>query len=70
MGNFLLVQVANATVGEAADPALAVYERLLRAGVIVRPVGNYGLAGWLRVSIGLAEENAVFLAALGGALGR
>jgi histidinol-phosphate aminotransferase len=47
---------------------MPVYERLLRAGVIVRPVGNYALKGWLRVSVGLPEENATFLAALPGAL--
>jgi len=60
-GNFVLVRV-----GDAA----AVYERLLRAGVIVRPVANYGLPEWLRVSIGLPQENETFLAALAGALGR
>jgi histidinol-phosphate aminotransferase len=58
-GNFVLVKV-----GDAA----AVYERLLRAGVIVRPVANYGLPEWLRVSIGLPQENEIFLAALEKAL--
>jgi histidinol-phosphate aminotransferase len=58
-GNFVLVRV-----GDAA----AVYERLLRQGVIVRPVGNYGLPQWLRVSIGLPRENATFVAALERAL--
>ena len=32
--------------------------------IIVRPVGNYGLPQWLRVSIGLPQENAAFLEAL------
>jgi histidinol-phosphate aminotransferase len=27
-------------------------------------VGNYGLPQWLRISIGLPEENAAFIAAL------
>lgn len=58
-GNFVLVKV-----GDAA----AVYERLLRQGVIVRPVGNYGLPQWLRVSIGLPDENAKFIGALENAL--
>jgi len=49
---------------------MPVYDRLLRSGVIVRPVGNYALAGWLRVSVGLPSENAAFLAALPAALGR
>ncbi len=47
-GNFLLVEV-----GQAAS----VYERLLRGGVIVRPVAGYGLPRHLRVSIGLPEQN-------------
>ncbi len=59
--NFVLVRV-----GDAA----AVYEQLLRAGVIVRPVAGYGLPEWLRVSVGLPEENERFLAALASALGR
>jgi histidinol-phosphate aminotransferase len=60
-GNFVLVEVGDAG---------AVNEALLRAGVIVRPVGNYGLPNWLRVSVGLPEENRRFLEALRGALGR
>jgi histidinol-phosphate aminotransferase len=59
--NFLLVEV-----GDAA----AVYEALLRQGVIVRPVANYGLPRHLRVSVGLPSENERFLAALRTALGR
>ena len=54
-GNFVLVRVGNAG---------AVYEGLLRQGVIVRPVGGYGLPEWLRVSVGLPEENDRLLAAL------
>ena len=38
---------------------------LLRQGVIVRPVANYGLPEHLRVTVGLPEENRRFLAALG-----
>ena len=37
---------------------------LLRQGVIVRPVANYGLPQWLRVTVGLPAENERFLAAL------
>ena len=60
-GNFLLIHV-----GAAA----AVYEALLRQGVIVRPVANYGLPEHLRVTVGLPEENARFLSVLKTALGR
>jgi histidinol-phosphate aminotransferase len=59
VGNFVLVKV-----GAAAR----VYEQLLRRGVIVRPVANYGLPEWLRVTVGLPEENAAFLRALPEAL--
>ncbi len=59
-GNFVLVRV-----GDAAR----VYEALLHAGVIVRPVANYGLPEWLRVSVGLPQENEIFLQAFEKATG-
>ncbi len=43
---------------------MAVYRRLLELGVIVRPIANYDMPGWLRVSIGLETENDKFLSAL------
>jgi len=58
-GNFVLFRVGQDD-GAGARVNLA----LLKKGIIVRPVGNYGLPQWLRVSIGLPEENAAFLAAL------
>jgi histidinol-phosphate aminotransferase len=58
-GNFVLVHV-----GDGAR----VYQGLLRRGVIVRPVANYGLPQWLRVTIGLPEENEQFIVALREAL--
>jgi len=62
-GNFVLVRVGNDDgAGDRVNLAL------LKQGVIVRPVGNYGLPQWLRVSIGLPEENAAFVAALERAL--
>ena len=54
-GNFLL-----AKVGDAAR----INTELLKRGVIVRPVANYGLPEFLRVSVGLAGQNARFLDAL------
>jgi len=63
-GNFVLVKVGNDD-GAGARVNLA----LLKQGVIVRPVGNYGLPQWLRISIGLPEENAACIAALKKALG-
>ena len=58
-GNFVLVRVGNDD-----DAGNRVNLGLLKQGVIVRPVGGYGLPQWLRVSIGLPEENDAFLAAL------
>ncbi|HEU4621295.1 MAG TPA: histidinol-phosphate transaminase [Burkholderiaceae bacterium] len=60
-GNFVLVKVGDA---EAINLAL------LKRGVIVRPVANYGLPQWLRVTVGLPEENDAFLVALRDVLGR
>jgi histidinol-phosphate aminotransferase len=60
-GNFVMAKVGDAGT---------VYQRLLAQGVIVRPVANYGLPEWLRISVGLPEENERFLKALALALGR
>jgi histidinol-phosphate aminotransferase len=54
-GNFISFRVGKAQ---------AVYQGLLRKGVIVRPIGAYAMPEHLRVSIGLEQENARFLAAL------
>ncbi len=62
-GNFVAVRVAP---GGDAGP---VFQALLRKGVIVRPVANYAMPEYLRVSIGLPEQNARCLAALGEILG-
>jgi histidinol-phosphate aminotransferase len=53
--NFVSFKVPN-----AAD----VNKQLLKNGVIVRPIANYGMPDYLRVSIGLFSENARFLIVL------
>ena len=58
-GNFIAFKV-----GDAA----AVNQRLLRQGVIVRPLAGYGMPEYLRVTIGLERENVRFLEALESAL--
>lgn len=58
-GNFVTFKVSEAA---------AVNQKLLKQGVIVRPIGGYGLPDWLRVTIGSEPENARFLEALGAAL--
>lgn len=47
-----------------AGDAAAVNLGLLKRGVIVRPIAGYGMPEWLRVSIGLSEENTRFIEAL------
>jgi histidinol-phosphate aminotransferase len=59
-GNFLTIRV-----GKAPE----IYKRLLRRGVIVRPVGGaYQLPEHLRVTVGTVLENEKFLAALAASL--
>jgi len=64
-GNFVSVAIPRASDRSRAG---AVFESLLRQGVIVRPVGGYGMPDHLRVTVGLPEENERFLAALAAAL--
>ena len=52
----------------AMAAAAAVNERLLKQGVIVRPIAGYGLPNHLRVTIGLESENSRFLEALEASL--
>jgi len=54
-GNFVLMH--------AGPAALKQFDALLRAGVIVRPVVNYQLPEYLRVTLGTIEQNDRFLAA-------
>ncbi|OWL91350.1 histidinol-phosphate transaminase [Halopseudomonas aestusnigri] len=61
-GNFLAIDL-----GREAAP---VFQGLLREGVIVRPVANYGMSNYLRVTVGLPAENQRFLDALKQVLAR
>ncbi|MDX9993713.1 MAG: histidinol-phosphate transaminase [Rhodocyclaceae bacterium] len=54
-GNFVTFEVREGA---------AVNQKLLKQGVIVRPIGGYGLPNHLRVTIGLETENQRFLEAL------
>jgi len=56
VGNFICVDLG--------EQALEVNRKLLEAGVIVRPLANYGMVQYLRVSIGTQIENAHFIDAL------
>jgi histidinol-phosphate aminotransferase len=54
-GNFVSFKV-----GQGAE----IFRRLLKHGVIVRPIASYGLPEYLRVTIGTEFENARFLSVL------
>jgi len=49
IGNFISI--------DFGQPAEFVYESLLRHGVIVRPVANYGMPNHLRITVGRPEDN-------------
>jgi histidinol-phosphate aminotransferase len=57
VGNFVFAEV-----GEDSRP---LFESLLREGVIVRPTHGFGAPGAIRVTVGTAEENAIFADSLG-----
>jgi len=56
--NFLLADFGSQTAGIEAG--------LLASGVVLRPMGGYGLPGCLRISVGDAGENRRLIAALDG----
>jgi histidinol-phosphate aminotransferase len=62
-GNFLLADFPN-------RPAKALFEDLLREGVVLRPLSGYGFPCAQRITIGLPRENDKCLAALKKVLSR
>ncbi len=60
-GNFISVKVGN---------GVKVYDDLLYKGVITRPVANYAMPEFLRISIGTTPENQRAIAALKSVLGK
>ncbi len=49
--NFILLRVGDGQ---------AIFQELMRRGVIVRPLANYQLPEWIRVSVGRPHDNDVF----------
>lgn len=56
MANFIAVNVKQA--------GTVLYEKLLRQGVIVRPVANYAMPSYLRITIGTQPQNQRFIDSL------
>ena len=70
MGVGVIPSAANFVLAEFEASGNELNEKLLRQGVIVRPVGNYGLDHYLRITVGTTAQNERVLAALGRILGR
>jgi len=68
LGLFYIESVANFITVDTGRPAAELYERLLREGVIVRPLLNYGMPNHLRITVGLPDENERLLNTLGKVL--
>ena len=56
LGLTTIESVGNFVCVDLGEPALPIHEKLLRRGVIVRPIGGYGLPNYLRVSIGTEAQ--------------
>ena len=57
LGLTTIDSVGNFVCVDLGVPAVPVHEQLLRRGVIVRPIGGYGMPNHLRISIGIESEN-------------
>lgn len=69
MGLSSIPTVANfITVHLGGRPGVDVYNSLLHQGIIVRPVDNYGLPEYLRITVGTGEQNFRVLEGLQKAL--
>lgn len=68
LGVTVLPSQANFLTFDCGQASTPVYEKLLRQGVIVRPLAGYAMPNHLRVTIGLPEQNQRFLSALESAL--
>ena len=56
--------VANFLYADVGEDARPLFDALLREGVIVRPLAGFGAPNAIRVTVGTAEENAIFAEAL------
>lgn len=70
LGLEFIPSVCNFYTVDVGGPGKPVFDALLKEGVIVRPVGNYGLTNHLRISIGTPEQNTRLISALRKVLAR
>lgn len=61
--------VGNFVAARMPKPGSEIFQALLREGVIVRPIAEYGMPDFIRVTVGLEHENARFIEALKRVIG-
>ena len=64
LGIEFIPSVGNFILFRSPKDAKKLYDELLHKGVIVRPMGGYRLPEWIRVTVGLPEENQRFIKVL------
>jgi len=64
LGLFVFPSQGNFVLVDFERTAKPIEDALLKRGVIVRPMGGYGLPTCLRITVGLPDENKQFLVAL------
>lgn len=69
LGLFVFPSQGNFVLVDFERPAKPIEDALLKRGVIVRPMGGYGLPTCLRITVGLPDENNELLDTLAIVLG-
>jgi histidinol-phosphate aminotransferase len=64
MGYQPMPTFANFIYFDAGEDAAALSKRMQAEGIIVRPLGPWGVPTGIRVTIGTPEQNELFIAAL------
>lgn len=68
LGCRVLPSQGNFLCFEPPKPAAEVCEAMFRQGVIVRPLGHFGMPSWARVTVGTPDQIGHFLEAITAAL--
>lgn len=61
LGFYVVTSQANFVCFRVPRQARALYEYLLRRGIIVRHLASFGMEDWIRVTAGRMEDNALFV---------
>ena len=64
LGLGFIPSIANFLSINIGPRSLDICDELMRQGVVVRPLAEYSMPHYLRVTIGLQEENERFISAL------